>query len=187
MNVRDHRAREQEPRALVRALVIGVPCLLVGIGVGVGLAFTRGPGAQSPADAPVSPSVAPAPPPGIVLVGATTAKLGDDDRAALRSMIHEELVAERAAAEARTDAGQGSAGEPRPARDLTSDQMKVYDRARVEVDQGIARGTWNEDDRAQLHASLSTLPTETRIEIIRPLVVSVNAGKVRFDGRGPLF
>ena len=187
MNVRDHRPREPGPGASLRPLVIGVSCLLLGIGVGVGVALTRSPGVPRSAGAQASSAVAPSPAPSIVLVGAATAKLGDDDRAALRAILREELVAERAATEGRSDAGREAPDEPRPARDLSSEQLKVYDRARVEVDDGIARGAWTEDDRAQLRASLATLPPETRIEIIRPLVVSVNEGKVRFAGRGPLF
>jgi hypothetical protein len=125
--------------------------------------------------------------PPVVVVSSPTTPL-ENDRAALRAMIHEELAADRAAtAASRADAGREPARDDRPEPTLSNEQLKAYDRARTEVDRGIASGMWTEDDRLQLRASLATLPGETRIEIVRPLLVAVNARKVHFQGRGSLF
>jgi hypothetical protein len=175
------------PRSRLVALAVGVPCILLGLGGGIVLSRALGT-SPSTAVAPVMPTRA-APPesPSVLVVGSSSARLGADDHAALRAMMREELAAERAVAEARADAGRTPTGEDRAEPPLSNEQLKVYDRARAEVDHGLAGGTWTEDDRAQLRASLAILPTETRIEVLRPLVIAQNSGKLHFEGRGPPF
>jgi hypothetical protein len=63
----------------------------------------------------------------------------------------------------------------------------AYLRARTAVDDGIARGVWSTEDRSALRALLVSVPGPLRLEIVSPLIVAVNAGKVQFRGRGPLF
>lgn len=70
---------------------------------------------------------------------------------------------------------------------LSPDAMRAYERARTLVDQGVANGTWTQDDRQELRGDLLMLSTERRIELERPLIVAVNEGRVHFRGHGPLF
>ncbi len=130
---------------------------------------------------------APAAPPQTVVVGPTTARLGEDDKMALRALIREELGAERAAAAASSDAGPAASADPAQQWQLSPGGIQAFDHARAKVDAGLARGAWTEDDRAQLRASLATLPAGARAEVVRPLIVAVNEGKVHFAGHGPLF
>jgi hypothetical protein len=129
-------------------------------------------------------SEAPGEPRSVVVVGGpTTARLGDDDRAALRALIREEL----ASASSRHDAKRGSSDSERAEAPALSDvQLKRYDQARTVVDDGIAHGTWTPENRAQLRATLAGLPAETTVEIVQSLIVAVNQGKVRWEGRGPM-
>jgi hypothetical protein len=113
-------------------------------------------------------------------------RLTDDDRASLRAAVREELAAQHAA-EQRSDARPASTDNDPAPRALTDTQIKAFDVARTQVDQGIASRRWTMEDRAQLRANLATLPNETRFELLSPLIVAVNEGRVRFDGRGPLF
>jgi hypothetical protein len=171
--------------ALGRALAIGVPCVFLGLAGGALIPRTTRPIAAPAAaaeDAPGRQSEASS----VTVVGPTSARLAEEDRAALRAMIHEELVAERPAPDAPAAALRAPAAQQADAP-IAPEQLESYDGARVEVDRAIARGAWTSDDRARLRVSLAALPVETRIEITRPLLVAVNAGQVRFEGRGPLF
>jgi hypothetical protein len=120
----------------------------------------------------------------VFVAGPSTARLADDEREALRALIREEFAAQKAAAEAR---GDGRKADPAPDHAMSGEQLKSYDQGRALVDDRLATGRWSEEDRAQLRATVGALPTEERLEVVRPLVVAVNAGKVRFDGHGPLF
>jgi hypothetical protein len=120
----------------------------------------------------------------VVAVGPSTARLDDDEKMALRALIREELAGQKAAMETRGDAGNGG---PAPDHAMSSEQLKSYDDGRTLVDDGLARGVWTAENRAQLRDTIAGLPTEQRFEIMRPLVVAVNAHKVHFEGRGPLF
>jgi hypothetical protein len=165
------------------AVLVGAPCIV--LGVAGGIAFSRAPASprssSHPAQAPEDPSPERT---RIVAVGPSTARLDDDEKMALRALIREEFAAQKAAAEARGDAGSG---DPPLDHAISGEQLKSYDHARTLVDDGLARGVWTEDDRAQLRDTIAGLPTEQRFEILRPLVVAVNSRKVHFEGRGPLF
>jgi hypothetical protein len=167
-------------------LVVGAACLLVGAGAGVALSRGGGP----PRATPTPPAASAAPSPEserAIVLAPTTARLAEEDRAALRAMIREEIGAERSTQATATDAGGARAVDEPPAASLSSDGLRVYDRARADVDRGIARGVWTEDDRNQLRANLTGLPGKVRGEIVRPLIVAANAGKLRVEARGPLF
>jgi hypothetical protein len=116
--------------------------------------------------------------------------LSDEDRGALRRIVREELIADRAAREAPTPQGvpdSGCRGGTEPESAPMSDAaLHAYDRARTTVEGAISRGVWTESDRAELRAELAALPAERRFEITSPLIVAVNKQKVRFAGRGPL-
>jgi hypothetical protein len=163
------------------ALAVGLVCLVVGAGAGLGLSRRTLP--TKAALTPTPPSEAAS----VVVVGSTSARLAEEDRAALRAMIHEELVAERSLAEARADAGHAAPSDAQPEEALSSVQLKAYDRARAQVDHGLAGGVWTDDDKMQLHASLARLPVESWMDVVGPLIVAVNARKVRPERPGPLF
>jgi hypothetical protein len=120
------------------------------------------------------------------VAGPLTARLADEDRAALRALMREELAAARAPGEPRAPAGRAESPPPDD-RPLTNDEIKAYDRVRAMTDDRIARGEWTEKDRATARVAMATIPPDQRIELMQPLMIAVNTGKVRFDGRGPLF
>jgi hypothetical protein len=120
----------------------------------------------------------------VVVVGPTTARLDDADKNALRAIVREELAAERAAAAA--SASTTAADDPQQWQ-LSDAAMKSYDVVHARVDDAITRGAWTPDDRDALRLQLGNLPAEARVEALRPLVVAVNDGRVRFTGHGPLF
>jgi hypothetical protein len=168
-------------RGLRSVLLVGVPCIALGLGAGMllprgrGASPSRGEVAAAPASAVSPPATS------VVVMGPTRARLDDDDRAALRAMIRDELAAQNAAARPAPSA------EARPEPTLSNEQLKAYDAARAEVDQGLAAGVWTEDDRRQLRAKLAGLPGDTSVEVVRPLLIAMNGGKLRFEGRGSVF
>jgi hypothetical protein len=160
-------------------VVVGVVCAVVGVGAGVALTRT-----WTPPHPPPAPAAATAPAArDVLLVGPATARLDELDKQELRAVIREELAAQRAASAARS----ADAAVPNPESHMSSESMRAYDDARVAVDDAIARGTWTERDRSGLRASMAQLPADSRLDLVRPLIVAVNSGKVHFDGRGPLF
>jgi hypothetical protein len=172
--------------------MVAVPCLLIGAGASAALSShaaartTNGAvAAATEGDSPPSRTV--------VVAGPTTAHLADDDRAALRALIRDELAASAAKNAAPAAAGAGAnaaltaSREPETERPLSSEDLKVYDRVRTTVDEGVARGNWTEDDRAHVHDAIRSLPPERASELVRPLFVALNEGKLHFEGRGPLF
>jgi hypothetical protein len=161
-------------------LVIGLPCLGLGTAAGYWLSRVPRTPASTPAPAPTASEPA-AEPRNVVVVGPTTARLADDDRAALRVLIREELAASKPAADRARPDRDPPAAEPT----LTDAQLQAFDRARATIDSGIAQGTWTAEDRAQLRLTVAQLPAETSLEIVRPLLIAVNEGKVRWQGHGP--
>jgi hypothetical protein len=130
--------------------------------------------------APAEPRVAP-------IVLNPQLGLSEADRAALRNMIRDEVRAGRAVDPSVDAAVSQQADLPKLAAQLTGDQRKVYDAAQSLVDQAIVHGSWTGDDRDHLRDGLVGIPEELRLEVVRPLIVAVNAGQVRFRGRGPLY
>jgi hypothetical protein len=119
----------------------------------------------------------------VVVVGSATAHLADEDRLALRALVRDELAAARAKNEPKQ-----TVPDPKPADAPLSDaQIHAYDGARALVDDGIAHRAWTSEDRVHLRAAVASLPAERAVEVLRPLIVAVNQGQVRWDGPGPLF
>jgi len=162
-------------------LLVGPACAILGLGAGI--ALTRHP---APARATAAAAAATDTPPSreVVAFVPTRARLDDEEKQTLRTIVREELAAERAAASASPSAKPATAADA--TWQLSSDAMKVYDDVRVRVDDAIARRTWSNEDRAALRPQLAQLPPEARIEAMRPLLIAVNQGKVNFTGHGPL-
>jgi hypothetical protein len=171
------------------AAMVALPCLVVGVVAGAALSkshaathpMSRAAAADPADDSPSSRTV--------VVAGATTAHLADDDRAALRALIRDELAA--AAAKNAAPPAEGtraaSSAEPATERTLSDDDLKVYDHARATVDNGIARGNWTAEDRAQLHEAFKRLPQERFLELVQTLFVAINQGQVHVEEHGPAF
>jgi hypothetical protein len=124
-------------------------------------------GGKSAAPAPSAQAVAePSPPPALppIVAVSATARLGDEDREALRALIREELRAGRAEAAAGGPAGPATSASAAASQSvlasLPPESAAAYQRAQTLVDDGIARGTWSEADRAGLQAELAPLPGE---------------------------
>jgi hypothetical protein len=177
--------------------MIAVPCILVGVAAGASAALARGHATPRRAGIPAENAGPAAGAPearNVVIAGPTTARLADDDRAALRALIRDELAATagRSAAQPVDGAGAGGAraasnGELSNESPLSGRDLKTYDRVRAAVDDGVARGVWTEENRAQVHADIRTLPAERAMEVVRPLLVALNQGQLHFEGSGPLF
>jgi hypothetical protein len=156
--------------------------VLLGLGGGAALSRALTSQATSQRHADDGASTPPVPR-DVYVVGPSTARLGDDDKAALRALLREELAAQHLAA-ARDTAS--APPEESPMANLSHEQLKSYDEARSAVDDAIARGVWTSDSRADLRGTTASLPAQARVEIAQPLVVAVNSGKVHFEGHGPL-
>jgi hypothetical protein len=124
--------------------------------------------------------------------------LSDTDKAALRALIRDELGAALAAkhevlatrevarrADVVPDASTRTAEQALAG--LTRDQRVSYDDLTSLVSDGVDRGTWTADDRQQVREKLYALPPELGLEVVRPLMIAVNNGKVHPAVRGPLF
>ena len=117
---------------------------------------------------------------------AITVRLNDEDKNGLRALVREELAQTLGAARAGastspSDAGSASAPSPSPAA------AEAYKAARATIDKQITHGSWTDADRTQLRAILPALSSDARIEVIRPLLIAMNEGKVHFAGNGPPF
>jgi hypothetical protein len=185
-------SRRATPASPVARSVVGrvvvlacVSCLVLGGGAGFWVARTSAAPRPVVSAPPKTASDAPGEARSVVVAGSTTAHLGEDDRAALRTLIREEVAAALPHEDARR-----AARDPQPAEvgaaALSDAQLKAYDQARAAIDDGIARGTWTPENRVQLRATLAGLPAETAVEVLRPLILAVNERKVHWEGRGPL-
>jgi len=169
---------------------IAALCGLLGAAAGAAVMWGAG-GVRSPHEEPrVAPSVAsssdaPAPLPRQFVYSPVTASLGDDDKAALRALIREELKAARPDSPAKPDASQESPEEALSR--LPRDGRTAYDEAQGMVGTAVQRGSWTNEDRSELRQRLAQLPVPMRLELVSPLIVAVNKGEVHFEGRGPLF
>jgi hypothetical protein len=163
---------------------------MLGLGGGAAIYWALGsrtppashaPSALVTAEAPAAALQAPQ-----IVLNPTMARIGEEDRAALRDVIRQELHA-RPAPAASSDSTPDPAPDPSARYDqLSPTQRTAYDEARSVVDDRVRRRTWTEDDRQQLRASVGDLPAEVRAALLAPLIRAVNSGEVRFEGRGPL-
>ena len=139
------------------------------------------------ADAPAAAAAESDLPRGIpqtVVLSPLTARLGEDDKEALRSLIREELRA------AQASASTGEAGTRDPetlAKELPEAELASYSRAHSMVEQALHGRSWREADREELRPLLAGLPQELFQQIVLPLIAAANKGEVHWDGRGPLF
>jgi hypothetical protein len=118
------------------------------------------------------------------------ARLDDRDKEALRLLIRQELQGLRPeasqSAAAATAVATAKPGDTRAVEPLSNDQEVAFERARSMVDDGLARGSWSEDDRAHLRQSLRGLPSEAREQVMSSLFVAVNEGRIQPQVHGPL-
>jgi hypothetical protein len=167
------------------SLTVGVTAVLgVAAGVAGSHLLERHSTSARPQTTAEATEPAPEPRHDVVMVGPVTARLADEDRAALRALIREELAA--GMTQSRGDDAGATTLAPRPPSQPL-ETTDSYVQARSVVDDGISHGSWSPADRTRLRDALSSLPTEARLEIVQPLVVAVNSGRVRFEGHGPLF
>jgi hypothetical protein len=115
-----------------------------------------------------------------------------DDKEEIRTLIREELRAIAAEQQQRGAAPES----PAPSEEskqadlmaaLTAQQLAHYDQSKNLIAAGLARGTWTQADRDQLHERFNDVPGDLRMELVRPLIVAANRGKLKFEGVGPIF
>jgi hypothetical protein len=153
-------------------------------GVAGGLALGRLPGVSRAGaqPCPVPTFLAQdAPPPVQALSEPVAARLSEEDKLALRAMVRQEVAAMRPPSTASET--ESSASVPPPPVEV----IAALASARDSVDDAIVRGGWTPADRRQLRARLAGVSAEKREEVMLPLIVAVNEGRVRFDGHGPLY
>lgn len=159
-------------------------------GVAIGLLVSRnGPSRGGPLPAVGSASEPEPRQVPIVVAGQAPPGLAEADRVMLRNLIREEIRASLADQRTATaDASESPAADGlRTAERLTGPQRKACDEAQAMVDRAVAHGSWSGDDRERLRQSMTDIPGDLQLGIVRPLIVAVNAGQVRFTGRGPVF
>jgi hypothetical protein len=165
--------------------------IAVGTALGVAVTWAALGGRARPARAASSPDAIEPPPacggagrPQIVL-SPVTARLGEDDRVALRALIREELQAVRASQ--TSPAGDAAPPDPETTvQALEPNARSAYDAANVLVEAALRTRSWTERDKRKLEKQLVGLPHDLYGRIVGPLIVAVNRGDVRFEGRGPL-
>jgi hypothetical protein len=164
--------------------------VVVGTALGAGATLVRSSGSGPPkpsaasslasiSHAPVSPAESEARTPlgpGFVV----------QDPEALRAIVREEL--QRALSERASAAEEKSPTQPEPATAAPNEaDIKAFDSARRTVDEGLRRGTWTTADRDRLRETSGALPPDMRDELIKPLVVAANQGRIHVETQGPLF
>jgi hypothetical protein len=118
------------------------------------------------------------------------ASLSETDKLRLQALVREELRALPAlqAVPSGTAPEADAPGKPASAiEDMNEEQISAYEQGRTIVDAALAKGTWTDSDRDDLHRRIATLPGELRVELARPLVAAINREQVRFEGDGPPF
>lgn len=118
------------------------------------------------------------------------AHLSETDRLRLQALVREELRALPALQAAPSAAPPGADEPAKPAgavEDMNEAQISAYEQGRAIVDTALAKGTWTDTERDDLHRRIASLPGELRIEIARPLVAAINREQIRFEGDGPPF
>jgi hypothetical protein len=177
-----------EPRRAARSPLPRVLVAAVGIGAGAAamhlLDSAHAPSPQAALAAPPSAATEERPVP--VVIGPVSARLSDDDKHAIARMVREELGALQPAPASAADSG---AAPPENDRSSPSSPAvaEARERVRVAVEQGIARGTWTDEDVMAMREAMVPMSGQDRVDAIRPLVIAVNEGRVRRVGRGPLF
>lgn len=96
-------------------------------------------------------------------------------REAVRSAVGEELAALRSAEEAELD--------PAPAPET----IAVIDSGHLYIGEAIASGRWGADEVSRVRDLGAGLSGEQYQELIRPLVIAINEGRVRVEVDGPPF
>jgi hypothetical protein len=69
----------------------------------------------------------------------------------------------------------------------TDDQVKAVERGRQTVEASVRSGVWSDRDRDELRSALRDAPGNLHLEVIDPLIIAINQGKVRVDFVGPPF
>jgi hypothetical protein len=73
------------------------------------------------------------------------------------------------------------------AKDLPAIDPQGFERAQEIVDRALATGAWGQAETTEFRTLLPRLSTEQRDELMRELLPSVNAQKVKLNVVGPLF
>jgi hypothetical protein len=101
-------------------------------------------------------------------------------RAAVRQAVSEELAAERAEASAEAEA-EAAAAEPSAEVQTRLDMGHDY------IAQAIAGGRWGPEQAGHLRQLGLEMTAEQYQELVRPLVIAINAGQVEPIGDGTPF
>jgi hypothetical protein len=101
-------------------------------------------------------------------------------RAAVRQAVNEELAAERAEATAEA-AAEAAAAEPSAELQMRLDTGHQY------IEQAIVHGKWGPEQAGHLRQLGLDMTAEQYQELVRPLVIAINAGKVEPIGDGTPF
>jgi len=88
------------------------------------------------------------------------------------------------AAAAKTT-GAASEGNAESAPD--ENQIREYDKSKTVIQGALRTGTWSADDRRAFRASLETLPSSMRDEVISQLLVAINSDRLKPNYKGPPF
>lgn len=133
------------------------------------------------------------------LAPAPAAQLEALDRAALRAMLREELLALRDARPGEPAASSATSpaptapvpaatdSEPTPAAPPTREQDLQYESGRQILDGALARGTWTDADRAGFRGIIMTVTREQRLELLAELAPAINEGRLKLVTAGPPF
>jgi hypothetical protein len=159
---------------VLRGLAIGAA--LLGLGSGVGW-WLRGPAVTSPREPPpagttlLPPREAFPQPRERVVIQAV-------DKGAIRDAVREAIGEELAAARAEDEAA-----EPVPA----AETLVAVDSGQQYVQQAIGRGRWNAEDASRVRDLGAGLSAEQYQEMVRPLAIAINEGRVQLEVEGPPF
>jgi hypothetical protein len=114
---------------------------------------------------------------------AGSAGLSPEARTELRALIREELSSSKGWS-VSADASAADAS-TQPLEPLDGAQKVAYDEGTKLVGAAIGRKSWTDDDAQKLRDLVAILPAARRMKVVESLVVAINNGSVRFDGKGP--
>lgn len=120
------------------------------------------------------------------------------DRAALRAMLREELIALRGTHQGGEPASLPAPAAPTKVPDQapaeatadfapTAEQDQRYESGRQLLDGALTRGTWTRDDGRAFRAVLASVTPEQRRELLAALLPALNEGRLAPTTQGPPF
>lgn len=112
-------------------------------------------------------------------------------RAEFREVTQALVALQSANANANADSAAAktaaAASDANPESPPDENQIREYDKSKTLIQGALRNGTWSAEDRRAFRASLDSLPSSLRDEMVSQLLVAINSDRVRPNYKGPPF